>query len=162
MTRDAYDAALAPFRRSPMARRITLATSELGTARDVAALMASADCGVFPVRAEGWNLEALEMMAMGKRIIASRATAHTAYMTAENAHLIALGAPEPATAGGMRGTWGSWGDAQHEQLVEAMRAVHAAKQGAGLASNASGIATAAAHSWDASAAALLDAIATVA
>jgi hypothetical protein len=62
----------------------------------------------------------------------------------------------------MRGTWGSWGDAQHEQLVEAMRAVHAAKQGAGLASNASGIATAAAHSWDASAAALLDAIATVA
>lgn len=162
MKRDAYDAALAPFRNSPMARRITLVPTELATAHDVAALMAAADCGVFPVRAEGWNLEALEMMAMGKRIIASRATAHTAYMTDENADLITLGAPEPATAGQMRGMWGSWGAAQHEQLVETLRAVHAAKQGARLAPNAAGVATASAHSWDASARALLDAIATVA
>jgi glycosyltransferase involved in cell wall biosynthesis len=160
--RDAFEAALAPFRQSPMARRITLLPTELATAHDVAALMAAADCGVFAVRAEGWNLEALEMMAMGKRIIASRATAHTAYMTDENAALITLGAPESAAAGHMRGTWGSWGAAQHEQLVAALRAVHAERQEGGLAPNRAGITTAETLSWETSAAALLDAIATIA
>jgi hypothetical protein len=157
-SRDAFEAALVPFRTSPLARRITLMPTELATSRDVAALMASADCGVFPARAEGWNLEALEMLSMGKRVIATHTTGHTAYLTAANATLLALGAPEPATAGQMLGTWGSWGNAQHEQLVEALRATHVARQQGPLPVNAAGIATASAHSWAASADALLAAL----
>jgi glycosyltransferase involved in cell wall biosynthesis len=158
MRRDQFDALLAPFRTSPMARRITLVTTELPGSADVAALMAAADCGVFPVRAEGWNLEAVEMMAMGKAIIASQATAHTAYMTHDNTRLITMGPPESAAAGGMLGTWPSWTDAQHEQLVEHLRAVHRDRQSGALGVNTGGLATAAAHSWDASADALLQAI----
>jgi len=158
MRRDQFDALLGPFRTSPMARRITLVTTELPASADVAALMAAADCGVFPVRAEGWNLEAVEMMAMGKAIIASQATAHTAYMTQENTRLVIMGPPESAAAGGMLGTWPSWTDAQHEQLVEHMRAVHRDRQSGALGVNTGGLATAAAHSWDASADALLQAI----
>ncbi len=160
--REQFDAAAQPFRASPMSRRITIIPSELATSHDVAALMSAADCGVFPVRAEGWNLEALEMMAMGKRIIATYATAHTAYMTEENAQLILLGEPESAIAGNFSGTWGSWGDAQHDALVESLRTIHSAKRTGCMAPNVAGISTAQFHSWDASATALLEAIATVA
>ena len=158
LSRDAFEAQLAPFRRSPMARRITLQTTELPTATDVASLMASADCGVFPARAEGWNLELVEMLAMAKPVIATHATAHTAYLTPENARLITLGAPEPASAGGLLGQWGSWGDAQHEQLVTALREVHAAKQADRLGLNLAGLATARSLTWDASAEALVQAL----
>jgi glycosyltransferase involved in cell wall biosynthesis len=158
---EAFEALLAPFRRSPMARRITLQVTELPTAQDVAALMAGADCGVFPARAEGWNLELVEMLAMAKPVIATAATAHTAYLSSENARLIELGAPEPAAAGGFLGTWGSWGTSQHEQLVVALRDVHAARQAGSLGVNLPGLATARGLTWDASAGALLAALDTL-
>jgi glycosyltransferase involved in cell wall biosynthesis len=41
--------------------------------------MQQADCGVFPARAEGWNLEALEMMACGKPVITSNYSGHTEF-----------------------------------------------------------------------------------
>ena len=41
------------------------------THQDVYNIMKQADCGVFPARAEGWNLELLEMMACGKHVIAT-------------------------------------------------------------------------------------------
>jgi len=129
---------------------------------DVAALMASADCGVFPARAEGWNLELVEMLAMAKPVIATAATAHTAYLTPQNAQLIALGDVEPATAGGLLGTWGSWGDAQRTQLVSALRDIHTARQAGSLGPNEAGLATARTLTWDASAQAMLTALETLA
>ena len=36
---------------------------------DIANYIATKDCGIFPSRAEGWNLELLESMAMGKPVI---------------------------------------------------------------------------------------------
>ena len=47
-----------------------------------------ADCGLFPARAEGWNLELLEMMACGKQVIATNYSAHTEFCTKENSILI--------------------------------------------------------------------------
>ncbi len=141
------DALLSPFRRSPMSSRITLHTAELPSLKDVAALMATADCGVFPVRAEGWNLEALEMLSMGKTIIASNCTAHIEYMTRDNARLIAIDQFEPAHANPDAGRWAAWGAAQHEQLVAELRAVHACKQAGGVPCNDAGIRTAKLYSW---------------
>lgn len=161
MGRQDFDDALAPFRTSPMARRITVLASELASARDVAQLMASADCGVFPSRAEGWNLEALEMLSMGKTIIATHATAHSAYMSSANARLITMDAFEPAGGGELAGRWPAWGAAQHEQLVEQLRAVHAQRRSAGLGVNTAGLETAKVHTWDASASALLDVLSTL-
>ncbi|MCP4513206.1 MAG: glycosyltransferase family 4 protein, partial [Fuerstiella sp.] len=34
-------------------------------------MMARADCGIFPSRGEGWNLELLEMMSVGRHVIAT-------------------------------------------------------------------------------------------
>ena len=94
-----------------MASRISLLTNELPGQRDVAALMASADCGVFPSRAEGWNLEALEMLSMGKPVIATSCTAHNEYLTRDNARLIKIDGFEPAVANGVAlpGQWAAWG-----------------------------------------------------
>jgi hypothetical protein len=147
----------APFRRSPMASRITLITKPFATQRDLAPQMAAADAAVFAVRAEGWNLEALEMLSMGKTVIATDYSAHTAFLTPANARLIAVDALEQP-AGAMVGRWAAWGDAQHEQLVAHLRAVHAEKQQGTLARNEAGIATSQHCSWTASAQALLASI----
>ncbi len=161
LRKDHFEAALAPFRTSVMARHITLHLTELATSRDVAAMMAAADCGVFPSRAEGWNLEALEMLAMGKALIVSNATAHTAFLTSANARLIEMGPPERLAGGQHPGSWPSWTSAQHEQLVHHLRAVHAERRaGTGLRNDA-GIETAMRHSWAASAEAVLQALETV-
>lgn len=162
LDRSAFDKLAAPFRTSPMRHRITVMDDELPTAHDVAGLMARADCGVFPVRAEGWNLEALEMLSMGKTVIATNATAHTAFLTTSNARLIPIDAHEPAMSGGVTGSWAAWGNAQHEQLVRHLQAVHTERQQGTLSPNLAGIDTAIRLSWEASADALLAALAAVA
>ncbi len=149
------DAMLRPFKKSPLASRIAILTAELPTQQDVAGLMAAADCGVFAARAEGWNLEALEMLSMGKTVIATDYSAHTEFVNASNARLIAIDGTEEASPGKHPGRWASWSTRQHDQLVEQLRAVHAEKQRGSLPINSDGIATAQAFSWDASADALI-------
>ncbi len=146
---------LAPFQRSPMARRITLVTTPLPHQKDLAAAMAVADCAVFPARAEGWNLEALEMLALGKQVIASACTAHTAFLTEGNSRLVAIDALEESVPGEHYGRWAAWGDAQHEQLVQHLREVHAERQHGELALNQGGLATSKQFSWTASAHAVI-------
>jgi glycosyltransferase involved in cell wall biosynthesis len=97
------------------------------TQNDVATLMNRADCGVFPSRGEGWNLEALEMMACGKHIIATDYSAHTEFCTAENSRLIAVTDVESAHDGKWfngQGNWAKFGDVQMDSLVIHMRDFH--------------------------------------
>lgn len=160
-TREQMDAMLRPFRASRMAARITLITTELPALRDVATLMAGADCGVFPVRAEGWNLEALEMLAMGKAVVATHCTAHTEFLTPANARLVEAPDLETAHEGASVGRWAAWGPAQHFQLVAHLRAVHEARQAGTLGVNTAGVETAARFSWDRAASRLLEALVAV-
>ena len=158
LTREQLEALLKPFRKSPMAAKITLLTEELPSQREVAAWMAAADCGVFVARAEGWNLEALEMLAMGREVIATDYSAHRQFLDPENAKLIRIDALEPAAGGAAIGRWAAWGTAQHEQLVMQLRAVHALRQSDGRQRNVAGLATATQFSWDASASAMVRAL----
>lgn len=158
VTREQMQALLKPFRKSPMAAKITLLTEELPSQREVAAWMAAADCGVFVARAEGWNLEALEMLAMGREVIATDYSAHRQFLDPENAKLIRIDALEPAAGGAAIGRWAAWGTAQHEQLVMQLRAVHAQRQSDGRQRNVAGLATATQFSWDASASAMVRAL----
>jgi len=48
----------------------------VSTAADVALWMKRANAGIFPARAEGWNLELLEMQACGKPCLATNYSAH--------------------------------------------------------------------------------------
>lgn len=58
------------------------------TDTDVAHIMQRADIGVFPSKAEAWNLELLEMMACGKQVICTDYSGHTEFATSKNSILL--------------------------------------------------------------------------
>ena len=95
------------------------------THNEVAQVMSRANCGIFPSRAEGWNLELLEMMSMGKHVIATDYSAHTEFCTHENTALIEINNLEKAEDGlffdGSVGEWASLEGDAFTQAVEFMR-----------------------------------------
>ena len=60
----------------------------VATQHHVAALLADCDCGVFPSRAEGWNLGLLECMSVGLNVIATNYSAHTEFVEPANCRLV--------------------------------------------------------------------------
>lgn len=133
----------------------------VATQRDVARFMASCDVGVFPSRAEGWNLELLEAMSTGKPVIATNYSAHTAYCTRGNSLMIDVVDTEPACDGVFfrgEGNWASFGPGAEEVLVYHMRECHRLKQTSSLPPNAAGVETAKMFSWHYSASRLRNAI----
>ena len=128
--------------------------------KDVYNIMSQTDCGVFPSRAEGWNLALLEMMACGKQVIATNYSAHTQFCNQNNSYLIDLENREVAYDGvffsGSHGQWGSFSESSIGQLIEHMRTVHNMKQQRENATlktflNDEGIETANQFSWSQSA-----------
>lgn len=119
--------------------------------KDVARLMNMVDCGVFPARAEGWNLELLEMMACGKRVIATNYSAHTEFCSPVNSMLVNIDNLETAFDGvffdGKKGFWAELAQDQNDAIIEYMREVHSLKQSGQLGVNHNGIDTALKFSW---------------
>jgi glycosyltransferase involved in cell wall biosynthesis len=119
---------------------------------DIFRIMSQADCGVFPSRAEGWNLELLEMMSCGKNVITTKYSAHTEFCDDNNSRLIEIDNLETAVDGvffhGKCGLWAEFSEQQKEQLINHMRAIHAEKQQGSLKLNEPGIETAKMFSWD--------------
>ena len=139
---------------------VTCKTSKLGgkiriiprvdTDEQVAEIMQQADCGVFPSKAEGWNLEALEMLSCGKNVIITNYSAHTEFLTQENALLIPINEIEPAYDGiwfHEQGNWAKLGIEQQTKLIEHLQRIHEAKQTGVLDINDEGIETANKYTW---------------
>ena len=130
--------------------------------RDVYNVMSQADCGVFPARAEGWNLELLEMMSCGKHVITTNYSAHTEFCNQYNSMLVDVKNFETAFDGlffdGKYGHWAEINEQQKEEIVEYMREAHNKKQSGNLGLNTSGISTAKQFSWERSAEEMLDVI----
>lgn len=104
----------------------------------VAILMGNCDCGVFPSRGEGWNLEALEMMACNKPVIVTDYSAHTEFCNEDNARLIKVDQVEQAFDGKWfngQGNWATLGQEQIDELIHHMREVHKWKQEGGQVNN---------------------------
>lgn len=123
----------------------------VNTQKEVYNIMCQTDCGLFPARAEGWNLELLEMMACGKHTIATNCAAHTEFCNNTNCRLIDIDSYETAYDGqwfhGTHGRWAKLGQDQIDQAVEHCRAIHTLKQGE-LDQNKAGINTAKTFTWD--------------
>jgi len=116
----------------------------------VAEIMQQADCGVFPSHAEGWNLEALEMLSCGKQVIATDYSAHTEFLTQTNSWLIPTYGVEPAFDGiwfHKQGNWASFLDTTLKSAATAMRTIHDRKQSNQLEINEAGLETAQKFSW---------------
>lgn len=119
---------------------------------DVADLINACDCGVFPSRAEGWNLEALETLACGRHLIITDYSAHTEYADYINSSLIPIKETEPAydNIWGVfhgQGNWAKIGSTEFDLLKQHMRNIHELKQSGRLSLNQDGINTANQFHW---------------
>jgi glycosyltransferase involved in cell wall biosynthesis len=115
------------YKNAPLGNKIRMIPRQQ-THKDVYNIMKQTDCGVFPARAEGWNLELLEMMACGKTVIATNYSAHTEFCDSDNTLLIDIDSLEQAKDGvffsGLNGEWASFSESSKEQLIAHMRTVH--------------------------------------
>jgi glycosyltransferase involved in cell wall biosynthesis len=117
------------------------------TQSEVYNIMSQVDCGVFPSRGEGWNLELLEMMAAGKHVIATNYSAHTEFCTQDNSALIPITNVEPAFDGKWffgQGNWAKVGNREVALLAHEMCMFAEMYKGE---QNISGIETAKTFSW---------------
>lgn len=94
----------------------------LTSQRDLAIIMSLSDIGVFPARAEGWNLDALELMSCGKTVISTDYAAHKDFMLPEN--LVEITSKELAYDGIWfhgQGSWANIGQSQTDMFIDLMR-----------------------------------------
>lgn len=148
------------YKSSSLKSKITL-VSRQPTQENVYYIMKQIDCGIFPARAEGWNLELLEAMACGKHLIISDYAGHTEFCTKESCRLIDITAIESANDGvwfNGSGGWASLGPYQEEQMIAHMREVHNLKQAGQLDQNKAGIFQASQFTWNNSTKKLIEAI----
>lgn len=123
----------------------------LATQNDVYNVMKNAHCGIFPSRAEGWNLELLEMLSCGKHVITTKYSAHTEFCNKENAHLLEIKEKEVAYDGKWfhgQGSWAKIGTEEKNNLIEIMRSLHTKNINGELDTNNNGISTAKEYSWE--------------
>lgn len=145
---------------SKLASKIKLIPRQ-ATHKNVYYIMSKADAGLFPARAEGWNLELLEMMAIGKPVITTNYSAHTEFCTSSNALLIDIKETEPAFDGiwfHNNGNWASLGPTETEQFINHLRAIHKDKQEKKLHVNRAGIETGNKFTWENSAKSMVKAL----
>jgi glycosyltransferase involved in cell wall biosynthesis len=127
----------------------------VNTHEEVYNIMAQTDCGIFPSRAEGWNLELLEMLACGKSVITTNYSAHTEFCNDTNSDLVEIKDTELAYDGkwfqGKCGNWAKISDDQIDCFVSHMRKIHKCKKDNSLSINQAGVDTANKFSWQNSA-----------
>lgn len=120
--------------------------SGFDTHQEIAQLIANSDCGLYPSRAEGWNLELLESMSMNKPVIATNYSAHTEFCNSDNTYLVNITETERAFDGKAfhgQGNWAKLGLDQIDQIISHMRHVYSNR----IQTNRHGIETAKKLSW---------------
>ena len=144
------------YKNSKLGNKIDIVPKKLNSQRELANLMHYSDFGIFPALAEGWNLEALEMLSCGKIIIATNYSGHTEFLTEKNSFLIDVDYFEDA----YDGVWffgnGQWAVPNVDQLVSHMRKLHKYKQEKGMVQNEHAIETAKEFTWNNSVRKLLE------
>ena len=157
---EANDAWARLFLQSAMGAKVQLIPRQPNQ-HAVAEIIARCDCGVFPSRAEGFNLGLLECMSVGLHVIATTYSAHSEFATESNCRLVSVSETEPAYDGQWlkgQGRWAKLGDSQLEQLVYHLREIHRLKQEGSLTRNDPGIDTAKMLTWRHTAESVLHAV----
>jgi glycosyltransferase involved in cell wall biosynthesis len=135
------------------------------TQKEVYNIMRQVDCGVFLSRAEGWNLELLELMACGKHVIATDYSGHSQFCNKDNSLLVHIDEKESAVDNKWFFGEGGWAKIGHKQIQEAvyyMSMIHRAKKDGRLSQDTltkSVIETAQQFSWENTAKEIVNAIA---
>lgn len=123
----------------------------LATQNDVYNIMKNTHCGIFPSRAEGWNLELLEMLSCGKHVITTNYSAHAEFCNKDNAHLLEINKKENAYDGKWfhgQGNWAKIGQEEKNNLIDIIKSFHTKNISGEIDLNTNGISTAKKYSWE--------------
>jgi hypothetical protein len=123
----------------------------------LAEIISYSNCGIYISRAEGWNLDLLETMAMDKPVIVTNYSAHTEFCNADNSYLVDIDTLEPAKDNKWfdgTGNWAAIQDHQKNTIIDYMRYMYTNN----ITSNEAGINTAKKFSWTNSAQKILGCI----
>lgn len=150
LTREEAESWTNRYKKSKLGDKIQI-IPRVKTQRMVYSIMSQIDCGVFPARAEGWNLEALECLACGKHLIITDCTGHTEFANEQNSKLIKMtsGFEKAIDNKFFNGSseWRSFGDDEMEQLVYYLRKIHEKNTEGLLTTNTVGAEQAKEFSW---------------
>lgn len=134
------------FMKSPMAKQVRF-VDRVGSHLQVAKIMSAVTAGVFPAKAEGWNLELLEMMSLGKHVIATNYSGHTQFCNKDNARLIEPTGTERAIDNIWFKGQGNWCTFSVQDLSILMSEIHMENMSGNLGINVAGIETAKRLTW---------------
>lgn len=137
------------YKKSKLGSKIHIIPRQ-NTQQEVYNIMSQTHCGIFPARAEGWNLELLEMMACGKHVIATDYSAHTEFCNSNNTLLIPIKETETAYDGKWFHGQGNWAKIDNDAIectIEHMRKVHTLNKNNQLSINEHGVQTAQKFTW---------------
>jgi glycosyltransferase involved in cell wall biosynthesis len=104
------------------------------------------DCGIYPTRAEGWNLELLETMSMNRPVITTNYSSQTEFCNKDNSFLVSVDSLESAFDNKAFRNQGSWAKISHKEkdnFIDFMRFVYKNR----INTNAEGIKTAQTYTW---------------
>jgi glycosyltransferase involved in cell wall biosynthesis len=127
----------------------------VSTQYEVAKIINKCDCGIFMSRAEGWNLDLLEVMACGKPAITTCNTGMKDFVDNTNSLIVETTETEKAEDGRWffgTGNWAAIGEKEIEQAAKYMRKAYDGK----IAGNKDGLETAKRFSWKNSAEKLVE------
>lgn len=141
------------YKNSKLGDKIFFVEQRVSSQRNIASLIKSVDCCVFPSRAEGWCLPLLESMSVGKPVITTKWSGQTEFINKDNAMLIDIDEFEPAYDppwfNGQCGNWAKFGQKQLDQLCGYMKNIHKSKQSRGESLfNLVGVDTSKQFSWE--------------
>ena len=148
------------YKKSKLGSKIHIIPRQ-NTQEEVYNIMTQMHCGIFPARAEGWNLELLEMLSCGKHVITTDFSAHTEFCNKDNALLIPISETEVAYDGKWfhgQGNWAKFDDNAKEIAISYMKNLHKLNTENSLTINNIGIETAKKFSWNNTGRAILNAI----
>jgi glycosyltransferase involved in cell wall biosynthesis len=140
------------YKNSKLGDKIRILPRQL-THSNVYDIMKQVDCGIFPARAEGWNLELLELMACGKHVITTNYSGHTEFCNKSNSFLVDIDSLEVANDGiwfNSNGFWAHLGESQKENFIYYMREFHKKKNENPdlILQNTSGVITSQQFTWN--------------
>lgn len=141
------------YKNHSLSDKVTLVPRQ-STHQGVAEVFAQAHCGVFPSRGEGWNMEAMELLSMGRHVIATAVTAHLDYMNSRNAMLVTPGPEEQAYDGKWfsgQGMWSSIPQTCIDEIASRMREFHENRLAGRVTRNEDGVQTCRSLTWESTA-----------
>lgn len=151
------------YKKSKLGNKIHIIPRQ-STQEEVYNIMKEMHCGIFPARAEGWNLELLEMLSCGKHVITTNYAAHKDFCNTNNSLLVDIDSLEKAYDGKWffgQGNWAKIDQNQRDQFIKHMRFIHNQNITNSLSINKLGAETSHNFTWDNTSKEILNAIQTI-